>query len=911
MASKLFTPAEPTPDDVANDRLRTLDKIIAYIIKNPQATEAYVDATDLIARIPADSYDDINGRRVIQPAKRVIQLAEETSRAADSLQLKSELYDVRRDLYTLIAPFDFDSFMIAMEWDRDPKARFWLPRRRALEGKHRIATQLQDFMYDDSKFLGFSIGPGLGKLLADNTPVLTRKGWKNHGDLKVGDEVIGLDGKFKKVERVFPKHFANRRVTFANGEVIYCHEDHEWLMYSERNAKARATASIYTTKQMEQKLYTVKSHGNRSYYYSLPKPEPVRGRRKDLPVAPYTFGVWLGCGATMTPMVTRNNADKAVLDRIEKDGYEIGRQWPNGPNRTVTCFHGLRDDLNKIGLCLKNRDVDMYMPEEYLTASIEQRLDLLAGLIDGAGIELRSDKKYQIRITNNGVVEGIKSLLATFGWRYNVYTRSRHVASTGAVSRLQVNFISFYPLMPIPCVRPCWRWDSLATKPERITVRDIEPCRPVQGNCIQVEGGVYLVGHSLIPTHNSTLIKFFLTYAMGREPMSMNMYVSYSTGMINMMIEAVTSMLVGSEYRFRQIFPVQGAPQVSREFSTISYRRKGDFPTLGLVSLGASVTGRTRANRFMVTDDLVKNDEVARSPERLNKLWLDYTSTLTTRTIGDRVKQIMLGTSWSLYDPINRMKAEHEHDPDYKFIAIPIWNEQTEECYFNYDTPDSYTTDSIRTIRETLEPYAFSALYLSRPLEKEGLAFKRDELLRYNGVLPDCEPDRKVFVVDVAWGGGDSLSMPIAYVYGEDAYIVDWLFDRSDKSVTEPRVAGRIMSHELRAGTIEANNGGEGYKDDIDRMLREKNYRCSIRSKKAPGAMAKVEKIEQHAPTIRSFIFLDDDKQSDEYKAAFNELTSFSFIARNLHDDAADSMAQLSDHLSNGTKKASVGTRFM
>ena len=102
MASKLFTPAEPTPDSVVNGRMRTLDKIIAYIIKNPQATEAYVDATDLIARIPADSYDDTNGRRVIQPAKRVIQLAEEASRATDSLQLKSELYDVRRDLYTLM-----------------------------------------------------------------------------------------------------------------------------------------------------------------------------------------------------------------------------------------------------------------------------------------------------------------------------------------------------------------------------------------------------------------------------------------------------------------------------------------------------------------------------------------------------------------------------------------------------------------------------------------------------------------------------------------------------------------------------------------------------------------------------------------------------------------------------------------
>lgn len=909
MGSKLFTPAEPTPDSVVKDRLRTLDKIIAYIVRNPQAVEAYLDATDLIARIPADSYDDANGRRVIRLAKRVIQLAETASRASHNLQLKSELYDVRRDLYTLIAPFDFDSFMIAMEWDRDPKARFWLPRRRALEGRHKIATQLQEFMHDDSKFLGFSIGPGLGKLLADNTPVLTREGWKNHGELKVGDEVVGLDGRFKRVEYVFPKGFANRKVTFANGEVIYCHEDHEWLMHTGHSA--RPEPGVVETKQMEGDICKgVPGKRGCRYMFLLPLRDPMQGEHKKLPVPPYTLGAWIGDGTTVKPAITSDPRDLAIVDRIVADGYEISTQYTHKMTGCITTsFKGLRKDLQKLGMCHSRKTIDKFVPEEYLTASVEQRLELLAGLIDTDGMK-REGHKYGFSTTNAAVAEAVKILLSTFGWRVTVVVTSPHISTSGIKGNLDTYTLQFCPTIDIPCVLERKQYDTSRAHQRKISVRSIEPCAPVQGNCIQVEGGIYLVGHTMIPTHNSTLIKFFLAYAMGREPMSMNMYVSYSTGMINMMIEAVHSMLIGSEYRFRQIFPVQGPPQVSREFSTISYRRKGDFPTLGLVSLGASVTGRTRANRFMVTDDLVKNDEVARSPERLNKLWLDYTSTLTTRTIGDRVKQIMLGTSWSLYDPINRMRAEHEDDPDYKFIAIPIWNEQTEECYFNYDTSDSYTSDSIRTIRSTLEPYAFSALYLSRPLEKEGLAFKRDTMLRYNGVLPDCEPDRKAFVVDVAWGGGDSLSMPIAYVYGDEAYIVDWLFDRHDKSVTEPRVVGRIIQHRLRTGTIEANNGGEGYKDDVDKMLREKNYRCNIKSKKAPGNMAKIEKIEQHAPTIRSFIFLDDDKQSDEYKAAFNELTSFSLTAKNLHDDAADSMAQLSDHLANGIKHASVGTRF-
>ena len=72
------------------------------------------------------------------------------------------------------------------------------------------------------------------------------------------------------------------------------------------------------------------------------------------------------------------------------------------------------------------------------------------------------------------------------------------------------------------------------------------------------------------------------------------------------------------------------------------------------------------------------------------------------------------------------------------------------------------------------------------------MLFPEEELLYYNGVLPDGEPDRKVSVCDVAWGGGDSLSMPICYVYGEDGYVVDVVFNNGDKEVTRPIVIGKL-----------------------------------------------------------------------------------------------------------------------
>jgi hypothetical protein len=99
----------------------------------------------------------------------------------------------------------------------------------------------------------------------------------------------------------------------------------------------------------------------------------------------------------------------------------------------------------------------------------------------------------------------------------------------------------------------------------------------------------------------------------------------------------------------------------------------------------------------------------------------------------------------------------------------------------------------------------------------------------YNGVLPGDEPDNIIFFCDVAFGGGDSLSMPICYVWGDTGYIPDVLYDKHDKEITEPRVVGKIMQHECKMGRFEANNGGDFYATDIDKALKEKGYRLQRR----------------------------------------------------------------------------------
>ena len=111
-------------------------------------------------------------------------------------------------------------------------------------------------------------------------------------------------------------------------------------------------------------------------------------------------------------------------------------------------------------------------------------------------------------------------------------------------------------------------------------------------------------------------------------------------------------------------------------------------------------------------------------------------------------------------------------------------------------------------------------------------------------------------------------------------------------------------------GRTEANNGGDEYSDDVYRILRQEHgYSINMGHKKAPTNIAKLTRIEQHAPTIRNFYFRDMSCRDEDYRKAMNELTGFSFTSKNLHDDAPDSLAMLVDYLSSGIKSVSVGKR--
>lgn len=414
----------------------------------------------------------------------------------------------------------------------------------------------------------------------------------------------------------------------------------------------------------------------------------------------------------------------------------------------------------------------------------------------------------------------------------------------------------------------------------------------------------YYLGLSTPPgAGKSTIIKFLLAFIAGKYHLSANMYISYSDGMVKMMYDGVCDIINADEYCHNEIFGL-GSPIISGEYRTISYRSKGDFPTVGLGSLGGSITGRTRANRFLVSDDLVRNAEMARSPERLDKLWEDYRSTVTSRAIGDFVKIIQLGTRWSIHDPLNRTEIKHKDNPKYKFIKIPVWDDN-EISNFDYCKHnggilvDGYSEKQIAIVKENISNTDFMSLYMQESIEKQGIAFAADTLRWYNGILPDGPARRIFFALDPAFGSHDFLAFGIFYDYGDDGvYLHDVLFIVAETKITKPLMVAKVVEHQCTSGIAEANNGGDFLIENVQDILRQKHsYTLNVKTQKAPTNISKEARIEQYAPEMRNFYYRNDKSVSDDYKTFIKWFTRFSFTAKNEYDDANDMVAMAASYL--------------
>lgn len=428
------------------------------------------------------------------------------------------------------------------------------------------------------------------------------------------------------------------------------------------------------------------------------------------------------------------------------------------------------------------------------------------------------------------------------------------------------------------------------------------------------DGLIEFYGLSLPPrVGKSTVCIFFLAWCAGRHPDLHNAMGGHSGILAKGFYKEFLNLITSPEYTYSEIFPNVTLESKSSDEYTVNLNDPDRFATLTCRGIDGTWTGAVdiSAGGYLYVDDLIRDRTESLSPIRLENRYQDYLNVMVDRK-NDGAKELMVGTRWCVADPLGRNEEKFKGNPKARFRKIPALNEK-DESNFNYDYGLGFSTEYYKNLRDRLDKNEWMAKYQQRPFVREGLIFPIDELNYYNGILPDGDC-LTAAACDVAWGGGDSLSMPFGKLFGSaddgPIYIPDWIFNKGDKYVTKPLVVAKTLQHKPNMERFEANNGGDEYAEDVDRMLREHGYKANITWAKASNQIGKMAKIIQYAPDIKKrFYFLKSELQGEEYKAAMEELGMLTQVGKNEHEDSADGLVQLFQLFDGGMTKIEILSR--
>ena len=360
--------------------------------------------------------------------------------------------------------------------------------------------------------------------------------------------------------------------------------------------------------------------------------------------------------------------------------------------------------------------------------------------------------------------------------------------------------------------------------------------------------------------------------------------------------------------RFLSVFPEAKKTKdyKSAENLSIDLKKKSVFSTITCRPIDGAIVGCTEANVLVYIDDCVKNHEEARSRERLEFLCEKVTDDVLGRRL-EGTPIIIQGTKYSLYDPITALQEKANLlEWKWKEVSIPALDPVTEESNWEIekDGKKIFTTDYYRKERMLVTPETWAAEFQQEPYEAKGRLFPESELNRFEKLPVDREPDAIMAACDTAKDGGDYCSMPIAYVYGSEVYIVDVVFDNSGSKHTIPECANKIIEHNVKTITFESNAAGSFFGQDVMKQVEEQGGRCSAKYKY--NTANKITRMENAQLNIlKDYYFLARGCYSigSQYDLFMKNVTTMTRSGKVAHDDAPDSLALLENEMRSGTTK--------
>lgn len=565
--------------------------------------------------------------------------------------------------------------------------------------------------------------------LALDTEVLTTFGWSTIGDLRVGDQVFGLDGKPTTVLAKSPVVTDKRmyRLTMNCGESFLATEDHRWTVQVSRYAEETLTT---------QELF------ERGGKFNLPRHEALVAPGCNLSLDPYLLGLWLGDGHTASGRFTTK--DPEVVQAFADAGYEP-KQYAEMSYDT----HGFYRELAELGL-IGHKDV----PEGYMLASFEDRLALLQGLMDSDGT-CGQRGQASFTSTKKNLAEGVLYLASSLGLRPTIKEGRATLNGKDCGPKWTVWFSpGTVPVFRLERKLKNQVWlngprDKRSNQSFRKIV-SIEPVEAVPAQCIYVDNDshLFLIGRSLVPTHNTTITMNYVTYRICMDPSVRILIVSKTQGMAKKFLNGIKARLTSRRYSdlIREFSPEGGFDggnavwrqdmiYVNQETSEDGVAEKD--PTVEALGIGGQIYG-ARAD-LIIVDDGVTLDNVGQVEHQI-----DWVQQEVMTRLGAFGRMIVVGTRVApidLYVELANPKRYPTGQSPWTYLTqpavlemnddpekwVPLWPKSNMPMVGDASDPDAdglydyWTGPRMLKVRNTKQPRTWAMVYMQQQVDEEAV----------------------------------------------------------------------------------------------------------------------------------------------------------------------------------------------
>lgn len=362
-----------------------------------------------------------------------------------------------------------------------------------------------------SNRIAMKAAKGPGKMEPCDKVIYTPFGKTRFGDLRIGSSVFAEDGSCTTVTGVFPQGEQDiYRVHFDDKTHCDVGLEHLWKVRG-RYEKRKKIWSVLSTKEIIDRGVEIKQGTKPYFQFQIPQQGPAQFKKRALPIHPYTLGVWLGDGTRLKTQIT--TADLDIVNKIEFFGNKVRENKTSIDKCPQYSILGIGDGLRI--LCMIDKySYEKSVPNIYKTSSVEDRLNLLRGLMDTDGTIDKDDSNCTFSSTSRKLAEDVAWIVRSLSGKAIIRKPKK------TTHRDCYNVSVTLPMCPFFLERKAFLWKKPSQDRYFMrTIKKIDKIGRKEAMCIQVDhhDSCYLT-NDFIVTHNTAVLAWLIWNFLATRP---------------------------------------------------------------------------------------------------------------------------------------------------------------------------------------------------------------------------------------------------------------------------------------------------------------------------------------------------------------------------------------------------------